>query len=155
MVRNLHLILGAGCGVMWWVISMLAGANAYGILGTYRVVGAVAGAITGMAIAALSKPVYRLRSPRALLWYSPLSVYVAIAIYGAVVFVIRWWMRDFQPQQIPWAVGLESIEGMWWGVTFFVPVAIPVHLIAYANHRLIRRFFCTARREEVPVAPIG
>jgi hypothetical protein len=151
MVRS--WILGAACGVVWWVISMMAGATAYGILGTYPVVGAVAGAITGVAIAAISKPVYRLPSPRALLWYSPLSVYVAIAIYGAIVFVIRWWMRDFQPQQTPWAVGLESIEGMWWGVTFAGPVAIPVHLIAYANHRLLRRL--TAHREEAPVVPIG
>ena len=155
MIRNSLWILGAACGVVWWVISMMAGAKAYGILGTYPVVGAAAGAITGVAIAALSKPVYRLPSPRALLWYSPLSVYVAIAIYGAIVFVIRWWMRDFQPQQIPWAVGLESIEGMWWGVTFAGPVAIPVHLIAYANHRLLRRYVGTDHLEEAPVAPIG
>jgi hypothetical protein len=42
---------------------------------------------------------------------------------------------------------------MWWGVTFAGPVAIPVHLIAYANHRLLRRL--TAHREEAPVVPIG
>lgn len=133
-------ILGTVCGLAWWAISLLLGAKAYGILGAHPVItGAAAGALTGLAIAALSTPVYRFLSSRALLWYSPVSVYLSIAVYGSVVYLIRCVVNDFHPDQIRSAVGFQSVLGMWWGVTFLAPVAILVHLIAYANHRLLRR----------------
>ena len=149
MARTPLRIVGACCGAAWWAISIVAGANSYGILGSYPIIGLPAGAITGIAITALSTPFYRLPS-RALLWYSPLSVYVAIAIYGAILFVIRWVMNDFRPDQIPWAVGVESVLGMWWGMTFAWPVGIPVHLIAYTNHKLLRKLSSPPASEIAP-----
>ena len=132
-------ILGTVCGIAWWGLSLLLGAKAYGVLGSYPLTGAVSGVVTGIAIALLSMPVYRLLSRRALLWYSPFSVYLAIAFYGLVVFTIRVVLDDFHPDQIRWAVGVQSILGMWWGVTFLAPVALVVHLAAYGNHRVLRR----------------
>ena len=132
------LIVGAISGVAWWAVSMMLGAGSYGIVGTYPAAGAIAGLVTGVAIAALSRPVYQLPSWN-LLWYSPLSVYVAIAIYGALVFLFRLVSHDFQPGQIPWAVGVQSVLGMGWGVTMLTLVAIPVHLLAYGNHRILAR----------------
>jgi hypothetical protein len=137
-VRSLVWVLGGLCGIAWWAISLLLGAKAYGVLGTYPVTGAIAGACAGVAMTALSIPVYRAPSPRALLWYSPLSVYAAIALYGALVFAIRSILNDFHPDQIRWAVGAQSVIGMWWGVTMLLPLFITVHLLAYANHRLLR-----------------
>ena len=66
------------------------------------------------------------RRPRNLYWYSPLRVYAAIAIYGLVVFALRYFMGDFDPGQKRWAVGLQSILGMWWGVTVLLPLALVV-----------------------------
>src|SRR5262245_62913507 len=126
-MRALALLLGAICGIAWWAVSVLLGAKAYGIVGTHSETGAFSGAFTGIAVTALSIPVYRLASPGPLLWYSPLSVYVAVALYGLIVFVIRWLMKDFDVGQIPWAVGVQSIVGMWWGITFLALIAIPVH----------------------------
>lgn len=137
-VRSLVWVLGALCGIAWWAISLLLGAEAYGVLGTYPVTGAIAGACAGIAITALSIPVYRAPSPWALLWYSPPSVYAAIAFYGTFVFAIRSILNDFHPDQIRWAVGVQSVIGMWWGVTMLIPVFITVHLLAYANHRVLR-----------------
>jgi len=138
-------ILGASCGLVWWLISLVMGAKAYGILGTHIWTGAIAGASTGILMTAISAPIYRRASPRALLWYSPLSVYVATGLYGAVVFLIRWLMSDFHPDQIPWAVGVQSVLGMWWGITLLAPVALGAHLIAYLNHRVLRRILATAQ----------
>jgi len=137
-MRSFVWVLGALCGIVWWAISLLLGAKAYGVLGTFPVTGAIAGACAGVAMTALSIPVYRLPSPGALLWYSPLSVYAAIALYGALVFAIRSVLNDFHPDQIRWAVGAQSVIGMWWGVTMLLPMFFTVHLLAYANHRLLR-----------------
>jgi hypothetical protein len=121
------------------------GAKAYGVLGTHVWTGALAGTLTGIVMTVISAPIYRLASSRALFWYSPLSVYVATALYGAVVFLIRWAMNDFHLNQIPWAVGVQSVLGMWWGITLLAPVALAAHLIAYLNHRVLRRILAAAR----------
>src|SRR5262245_40970049 len=133
-MQTLVWIVGVASGIAWWMISRLFGASEYGILGSHPWTGAVSGAVTGLLMTTLSIPVYRFSSPRALLLYSPLSVYLAIACYGLLEFAIRWFLSDFRPDQIPWAVGMESILGMWWGITFLLMVAIPVHLFAYLNH---------------------
>ena len=133
------LFVGALCGLCWWAVSLVLGARAYGALGTYPLVGAISGVCTGVIVAGISRAFYRRTSVKALYWYSPLSVYVAIAIYGMVAFVLRLALNDFHPSQIRWAVGVESVIGMWWGVTFLLPVAILVHVLAYVNHRLLRR----------------
>jgi hypothetical protein len=46
-------------------------------------------------ITAISIPMYRRASARALYWYSPLSVYAAISIYGLAIFVLRHLIDDF------------------------------------------------------------
>jgi hypothetical protein len=46
---------------------------------------------------------------------------------------------DFAAGPKRWAVGLQSILGMWWGVTALVPMALAVQLLAYATHRALRR----------------
>jgi hypothetical protein len=86
---------------------------------------------------------YRRASPRSLYWYSPLSVYAAIAIYGLVVFALRYLIGDFAAQK-RWAVGLQSILGMWWGVTVLVPLALTVQILAYLNHRVLRRILTSS-----------
>jgi hypothetical protein len=131
-------MIGAICGVGWWAVSLFLGAKAYGIVGTYPLTGAVSGVFTGAALAALSIPVYRRASTRPLALYSAVSVYLAILIYGASIFLLRSLENDFATGQIPWAVGWQSVLGMWWGVTFFAPIAIAVHVLAYANHRVLR-----------------
>src|SRR5262245_6981802 len=102
------LVLGAASGMAWWALSLLLGGRAYGILGSRPATGAIAGACTGLVLATISAAVYRLPARRTLLWYSPLSVYLAIGLYGLVVYAIRWSTQDFLPGQRPWAVGLQS-----------------------------------------------
>lgn len=131
-------IAGAALGVVWWAISLVMGAYAYGILGTYPATGLVAGLLTGLLMTAVSVPAYRRLPIPTLLWYSPLSVYLSIALYGAFVFLCRLVLDDFHPSQIRSAVGTESVIGMWWGATFLLQVALPVHLLAYGSHRLLR-----------------
>ena len=145
-------IAGAACGVAWWAISALLGAASYGVLGTHALTGVIAGAFTGIVMAALSVPVYRRVSPRGLLWYSPFSVYLAIAVYGVFIFLIRSIANDFHPEQIRWAVGVESVLGMWWGVTLLAPIAILVQLLAYGSHRLLRSIVVAGAR--VPADPM-
>jgi hypothetical protein len=145
-MRALMWILGGAFGLVWWLISLALGAKSYGILGTSPLAGPVSGVGTGLVMTALSIPVYRLGSRRALLWYSPLSVYLAIAVYGAFILVIRWLTADFHPDQLPFQVGLQSVLGMWWGTTFLLQIAIPVHLIAYGTHRMLRSALLTADR---------
>jgi hypothetical protein len=115
-MRALAWVLGAFCGLAWWRISLLLGARSYGIVGSHAATGPVAGVLTGIAVTALSLPFYRIATHRSLLWYSPLSVYVAVGLYGLFVYAIRQLVGDFQPGQIPWGVGLQSIVGMWWGI---------------------------------------
>ena len=132
-------LAGALSGMVWWGLSLLLGAEAYGVLGRYSLSGLVAGVVTGVAMAKLSLPVYRRLPARSLCWFSPISVYVSVAIYGLLVFALRSLFDDFASQQNRMAVGLQSIAGMWWGITFLVPVAVVVQLAAYLNHRLLRR----------------
>jgi hypothetical protein len=137
------IVAGALCGIFWWGVSWMLGAQAYGIWGAHLTTGLLGGLLTGVAVAAISAPVYRRLSVRSLYWYSPLSVYLAVAIYGLVIFVIRDAIDDFDANQIRSAVGLQSVLGMWWGVTMFLPYAVVVHLLAYLNHRALRRVIGT------------
>ncbi|HET9252499.1 MAG TPA: hypothetical protein VFP58_10330 [Candidatus Eisenbacteria bacterium] len=132
-------LTGALSGVVWWAVSLMLGAAGYGIVGSVPAAGIVAGLATGLVMAGLSTPLYRRFSARHLLWYSPVSVYLAIAVYGGILFGFRLMMNDFHPDQIRWAVGVQSMIGMWWGVTFLLPVALVVHPLAYGNHWLLRR----------------
>jgi len=138
MSRLALLGLGALCGLLWWGVAWILGARAYGALGTNPWTGVIAGTCTGIVVAWASSAVYRRTSLTALYWYSPLSVYAAVALFGLFAFVIRVLLGDFHPDQIRWAVGVESVLGMWWGITFLLPVAALVQILAYANHRLLR-----------------
>ena len=132
------LIAGAVSGVLWWLLSKALGAKAYGVLGNHELTGFLAGMGTGCVIAALSAPIYRRLSVRSLAWYSPFSVYVAVAIYGTLACVVRGVLNDFHPDQNRWEVALQSVLGMWWGISFLLHIAIVVQLLAYANHRCLR-----------------
>jgi uncharacterized membrane protein YeaQ/YmgE (transglycosylase-associated protein family) len=138
MRRSLVLVAGSLLGIFWWGVSWVLGAKAYGIWGTRPSTGLVAGVITGIIVAAVSIPVYRRLSARSLLWYSPLSVYFSIAVYGAAIFLLRSLVNDFAPNQNRWAVGVESVLGMWWGVTMILPLAVAVQVLAYFSHRALR-----------------
>ena len=138
-MRFIPWLAGALSGVVWWGLSLVLGGGSYGVLGRYAISGLVAGLCTGIAIVALSLPVYRHLPARSLYWFSPISVYVSIAIYGVLLFAIRMAIDDFYPDQNRLAVGLQSIVGMWWGITVLLPVALVVQLSAYVNHRLLRR----------------
>lgn len=138
------LVAGVFFGILWWGVSWMLGANAYGIWGTHPSTGLLAGIATGAVITAISAPVYRTLSLKNLYWYSPLSVYASIAIYGFVIFVLRSGIDDFESGQIPWAVGLQSILGMWWGITVLLPFGAAVHGLAYLSHRILRRIVIDA-----------
>jgi uncharacterized membrane protein YeaQ/YmgE (transglycosylase-associated protein family) len=144
MRHPLLLVAGALCGILWWGVSSLLGAKAYGIWGTHASTGLLAGIATGIVTAALSAPIYRRLSVKSLYWYSPLSVYLSVAMYGLVIFVLRILLDDFHPNQIPWAVGLQSIFGMWWGITMILPFAVAVQALAYLNHRVLRKILVAA-----------
>jgi hypothetical protein len=131
-------LLGAVCGIAWWGVFVALGGRSYGIAGTHPVTGGIASIITGVVIACVSLPAYRL-PVRQLLWYSPLSVYLAIGCSGLLIHALRVALSDFHPGEVPWKVGLQSILGMWWGVTFLLPVPVVVHVCAYANHWILRR----------------
>jgi hypothetical protein len=137
------LLAGAFCGVLWWAVSWALGAQAYGLWGRSAATGLLAAVVTGITITAISTPLYRRVSARALYWYSPLSVYTAIAIYGLAIFVLRHFIDDFHTNQIRWAVGLQSVLGMWWGVTMLLPLTVAVQVLAYVNHRVLRRILTT------------
>jgi hypothetical protein len=139
MRGSVLLVAGALCGTLWWGVSWLLGAKAYGIWGTHSSTGLLAGIATGVVTTAISVPIYRRLSVKSLYWYSPLSVYLSIAMYGLVIFVLRSLLDDFDRNQIPWAVGLQSIVGMWWGITMILPFAVAVHALAYLNHRVLRK----------------
>ncbi len=138
------LLAGAFFGVLWWGVSWALGAQAFGIWGR-SVTGLLAAIVTGILITAISIPTYRCASARALYWYSPLSVYAAILIYGLAIFVLRHLLDDFAANQARWAVGLQSILGMWWGITVLVPLALAVQVLAYVNHRVLRRILTKTR----------
>ena len=139
-MRRLGVCLaGAACGVGWWAVSLALGAESYGILGRHAFVGVIAGALTGLTVAAVSERVYRRFSRVSLYWYSPLSVYLSVALYGLLVFLQRLALNDYHPDQILWAVAVQSVVGMWWGITMLLHIAVGVHLLAFANHRLLRR----------------
>jgi hypothetical protein len=139
MRGSVLLIAGALCGTVWWGVSWLLGAKAFGIWGTHPSTGLLAGIATGVVTTAISVPIYRRLSVKSLYWYSPLSVYLSIAMYGLVIFVLRSLLDDFDRSQIPWAVGLQSIVGMWWGITMILPFAVAVQALAYLNHRVLRK----------------
>jgi hypothetical protein len=61
-----------------------------------------------------------------------------------VIFLLRSLVDDFQSNQIPWAVGLQSILGMWWGITVLLPFAVAVQALAYLNHRVLRKILIAA-----------
>jgi hypothetical protein len=143
MRRALVLVAGVLCGILWWGVSWLLGASAYGIWGTYRTTGLIAGIATGVITATVSALAYRRLSVKSLYWYSPLSVYGAVAIYGLVIFILRSLIADFESNQIPWAVGLQGIFGMWWGITILLPLGLGVQALAYLNHRILRRILLT------------
>ena len=135
-------IAGASSGIVWWLVSKALGAEAYGVLGKHEVTGFVAGTCTGCLMAAISAPVYRRLSNRSLIWYSALSVYVAVLLYGTIALIMRVILNDFHPDQGRWEVGMESVLGMWWGVSILLPIAIVVQLLAYANHRCLKWMCC-------------
>jgi hypothetical protein len=139
MVHVIIWISAAVFGAAWWAVSVALGARAYGVLGAHPLAGVAAGACTGLIVAAISIPIYRRTGARSLYWYSPFSVYLSIAVYGLILFALRSLANDFHPAQNRWAAGLEAIAGMWWGVTMLLPIAVVVHMLAYANHRLLRR----------------
>ena len=139
MKHFVGLLAGALFGVVWWGLSWTAGARAYGVWGTHTTTGLLAGIVTGIVMTAISIPLYRRLSVRALYWYSPLSVYAAILIYGLAIFVVRHLIDDFDANQARGAVGLQSIFGMWWGTTVLLPLALTVQVLAYVNHRVLRR----------------
>jgi hypothetical protein len=144
MRRSVVLVAGVLCGIVWWGVSWMLGAEAYGIWGTHPLTGLLAGMTTGVITAAVSTPVYHRLSVKSLYWYSPLSVYGSIAIYGLVIFLLRSLVDDFESNQIPWAVGLQSIVGMWWGITVLLPLAVAVQALAYLNHRVLRKILIAA-----------
>ena len=130
---------GLAGGLGWWGVSLLLGARAHGILGGDPLTGAVSGALTGAVVAPISVAVQRRTQVRALLWLSPLGVYVAIALYALLIHLLRVARNDFHPDVLREAVLAQSVLGMWWAVSLLPHVAIPVHLLAYANHRLLRK----------------
>jgi hypothetical protein len=139
MRHALVLVAGVLSGILWWSVSGLAGGGAFGIWGTHHSTGIIAGIATGVLTAAVSVLAYRRLPVKSLYWYSPLSVYGAVAIYGLVIFLLRSLLADFETNQIPWAVGLQGIFGMWYGITMLLPLALGVHALAYLNHRVLRR----------------
>jgi hypothetical protein len=104
----------------------------------------IAGVVTGVITAALSTPVYRRLSVRSLYWYSPLSVYLSVVIYGVAISVVRSLVDDFHPNQIRWAVGLQSVLGMRWGITLLLPLGVAVQVLADVNHRVLRKILIAA-----------
>ncbi len=135
---------GAICGAGWWIVSWILGAGANVIWGSHALTGLVAGVATGIVTTAISLPIYRGLSSNSLYWYAPLSVYFTVAIYGLAIFAVRELIGDFDRNQIRWAVGVQSIVGMWWAITILVPYALLVHALALVNHRILRRLL-TAR----------
>jgi hypothetical protein len=134
-------------GVAWWGVSLLLGAEAYGIVGSRSPAGILAGAGTGLAITALSLPIYRRKTLRHLLWLSPLGVYLAVALYGGLIGLLRSGFGEYHPDQSAWETGVGNVLGMWWGITVVPTVGLPVHGLAYVNHRLLRRM---ARERAAP-----
>jgi hypothetical protein len=122
--RALGLLVGVLCGISGGRSRGRSAPERMGSGASYAATGLIAGIVTGIAITAVSTPMYRRASPLSLYWYSPLSVYAAIAIYGLVVLALRYLIGDFAAGQKRWAVGLQSILGMCWGVTVLVPLAL-------------------------------
>jgi len=139
MSSSLALVAGALLGILWWGVSWTLGAKAYGIWGAHLSTGLLAGMITGVIMAAVSIPLYRRQPAKGLYWYSPLSVYFSIAVYGIAIFLLRSFVGDFNPSQNHWAVAVQPVLGMWWGITMLLPLAIAVQVLAYLSHRALRK----------------
>jgi len=142
--KSKFFVLAIISGVLWWLLSLLMGAKGMGILGSHWIVGLAAGVITGTAVTAISVPVYKRLSPKHLYWYSPLSVYVAVAVYVMAVSICRLVVGDFRPNEIPWAAGLQTILGMLWGITFSSLHLVVLQGLAYLNHRALRKILSAA-----------
>lgn len=137
------LLAGALFGVLWWGVSWTLGAQAYGVWGTHATTGLLAGIVTGIAMTAISTLMYRKISVRGLYWYSPLSVYVSVSIYGLVIFLLRHLVDDFDPSQGSLGRGAAVGAGNVVGITVLVPLALAVQVLAYATHRVLRRILTT------------
>ena len=72
------------------------------------------------------------------------QILLAGAICGTLWWLVSWCFGDFHRDQIHWAVGIQLIVGMWWGITTLLPYAAVVQLLAHVSHRILRRLL-TAR----------
>ena len=109
-----------------------------------------AGAMTGLLVAYVSRPVYFMKRRTHLLWLTPISLYMAVAVFATLVFVFRMFIEG------PWEIGRswsrsagwtshlaglsqlgEMIIGMWWGITLSLLFVLLIPL-AWANHRVMQ-----------------
>jgi hypothetical protein len=143
-VRPKILMLGAVSGAVWFGLSLLLIPNTYKqeILGAYPLVAVLSALATGILVMLISLAIYR-RSSRNLLWYSPLSVYLAVTLYGTFIFLGKALTSAYPADTKLSARLYESVGVMWWGITFIFHVAVIVHVLAYINHRALRGRFAS------------
>ena len=89
-----------------------------------------AGSFTGGLVGILSYPAYKFLSGWQLVWLTPVSLYLAIAIFISVLSLL------FYPMS-----GIEQIVqvtlGAWWGLTMFFPLWV-LFLFSFLNHSLLK-----------------
>ena len=111
---------------------------------------ALAGVLTGVLISFLSLPLYRRLSARHLLWWSPLSLYLAIAVFACILFTLRISIlgpketgKSWSPgtgwvtHKESWPAMVEDVIAMWYGVTV-MPWFIVLIPLSWSNHRVMK-----------------
>lgn len=137
MKRYMLHFYGFASGASWFLVALFFGAQ--DMFHTSVVNIALASLGTGVAITHLSQYIYLKTSARALWWYSPLSVYVATALFAVTTVCTMLLTGQIEIQSFLWEKHLtQNLFAMWYACTIFVPYALLIHTLAFINHHWLR-----------------
>jgi len=145
--RYIHLALLAG--TIWGLIGLVLAGQ---VLGPSAWGGVLAAPAVGLAVAIAFRG-FRGRPPGARIVLSLVSLYLAAGLFALAAGIVD--ATRPIPNRIPGAVVIQTVVGVWWGITFtgYLPLLWP---LAYLTHALLGRADATpASGRDVSHAGIG
>lgn len=127
-----YLVLALVAGAIWGAIGL---AIAGQMLGDAVWGGVVAAPVIGLLIAIAFRG-FRSRPPAQRIALSLVSLYLAAGLFALATGIVDA-LRPI-PNRIPGAVVMQTVLGVWWGVTF-TGYLLPLWALAYLTHTLLGR----------------